>query len=164
MGLAGNNPRRIAVFDNKNILVAANRAYLAVFDGLEMVRPGIHMAALMALLSEEGIVDTGGMKAADWQNMMLARLDSHRIDPAVLKIWNGTYVKLIERRTRDGDLVTLALNITDQIEREEQLKEAGINEVWIVVNHQKEIIQNYFKYGKGCYSSWCRWIDDRSTL
>ncbi|NNE88886.1 MAG: hybrid sensor histidine kinase/response regulator, partial [Silicimonas sp.] len=114
-----------AVFDRKNILVAANRAYLAVFDGLEMVRPGIHMTELLALLSEEGIVDTGGMKACDWQTMMLDRLQSHRIDPAVLKIWNGTYVKLIERRTRDKDLVTLALNITDQIEREEQLKDAS---------------------------------------
>ncbi len=28
------------------------------------------------------------------------------------------------------------------------LQSAGIQEVWIVVNHQKEIIQNYFKYGK----------------
>ncbi len=30
----------------------------------------------------------------------------------------------------------------------EQIGEAGINEVWIVVNHQKEIIQDHFKYGK----------------
>jgi UDP-N-acetylglucosamine diphosphorylase / glucose-1-phosphate thymidylyltransferase / UDP-N-acetylgalactosamine diphosphorylase / glucosamine-1-phosphate N-acetyltransferase / galactosamine-1-phosphate N-acetyltransferase len=28
------------------------------------------------------------------------------------------------------------------------LKTAGIQEAWIVVNHQKEIIQDYFKYGK----------------
>ncbi|MBU2646838.1 NTP transferase domain-containing protein, partial [bacterium] len=28
------------------------------------------------------------------------------------------------------------------------LQAAGIQEVWIVVNHQKEIIQDYFKYGK----------------
>ena len=109
-----------AVFDPKNILIAANRAYLAVFDGLEMVRPGIHMTELMALLSEEGIVDTGGKSSRAWCEMMLQRLNSHRIDSAVLKIWNGTYVKLIDRRTRDGDLVTLALNITDQIEREQQ--------------------------------------------
>lgn len=29
-----------------------------------------------------------------------------------------------------------------------QLKEAGVDDVWIVVNHQKEIIQEAFKYGK----------------
>ncbi len=29
-----------------------------------------------------------------------------------------------------------------------QIGESGIKEVWLVVNHQKEIIQDYFKYGK----------------
>ncbi|MGR3511441.1 MAG: ATP-binding protein [Paracoccaceae bacterium] len=112
-----------AVFSPDDVLIAANRAYLAIFDGLEMVRPGIAMHELLALLAEEGIVDTGGLRAAAWQQAMLDRLAAHRIDSAVLKIWNGTYIKLIDRRTRDGDLVTLALNITEQIEREKQLEE-----------------------------------------
>lgn len=30
----------------------------------------------------------------------------------------------------------------------EQLKDAGINEIWIVVNHQKDLIRDYFMYGK----------------
>ncbi|NQU64617.1 MAG: NTP transferase domain-containing protein, partial [SAR324 cluster bacterium] len=30
----------------------------------------------------------------------------------------------------------------------QQLESAGIREVWIVVNHQKQIIQDHFKYGK----------------
>ncbi len=115
-----------AVFEPDNTLIAANRAYLAIFDGLEMVRPGISLRELFALLAEEGIVDTGGLHARDWQDAMLQRLAAHRIDTAVLKIWNGTYIKLIDRRTRDGDLVTLALNITEQIERERQLEEISI--------------------------------------
>lgn len=113
-----------AVFDPNDVLIAANRAYLAIFDGLEMVRPGIAMPELMLLLAEEGIVDTGGLKAAAWQERMLRRLASNRIEAAVLKVWNGQYVKLIDRRTRDGDLVTLALNITEQIAREQQLQDA----------------------------------------
>ena len=56
-----------AVFGPDDILIAANRAYLSVFDGLEMVRPGISLAELFLLLAEEGIVDTGRLKAADWQ-------------------------------------------------------------------------------------------------
>jgi len=114
-----------AVFGPDDILIAANRAYLAIFDGLEMVRPGIALHELFSLLAEEGIVDTGDLKADDWKKSMLSRLKTHRIDSAVLKIWNGTYIKLIERRTRDGDLVTLALNITDQIQREQKLQEAS---------------------------------------
>ena len=113
-----------AVFDADDVLIAANRAYLAIFDGLEMVRPGIAMAELLLLLAEEGIVDTGGLKAVDWQAKMLKRLQGSRIESAVLKVWNGQYIKLIDRRTRDGDLVTLALNITDQIAREQQLQDA----------------------------------------
>jgi signal transduction histidine kinase/CheY-like chemotaxis protein len=113
-----------AVFDPNDILIAANRAYLAIFDGLEMVRPGIGMSEILLLLAEEGIVDTGGLNARAWQEVMLKRLVSHRIDSAILKLWNGQYVKLIDRRTRDGDLVTLALNITDQIAREQQLQDA----------------------------------------
>ncbi|MDA8584906.1 ATP-binding protein [Rhodobacteraceae bacterium] len=114
-----------AVFGPDELLIAANRAYLAVFDGLEMVRPGISLNELFSLLAEEGIVDTGGVRASVWKNAMLDRIHQHRIESAVLKIWNGTYIKLVDRRTRDGDLVTLALNITDQIEREQQLQEAS---------------------------------------
>lgn len=113
-----------AVFDRDDILVAANRAYLSIFDGLEMVRPGISMAEVFALLAEEGIVDIGGLSAKDWQTKMLRRLDQPRIATAILKIWNGQYVKLVERRTRDRDLVVLALNITDQIAREQKLQDA----------------------------------------
>ncbi|AZQ69152.1 response regulator [Silicimonas algicola] len=114
-----------AVFGPDDVLIAANRAYLAIFDGLEMVRPGIALSELFALLAEEGIVDTGRIKAATWKQKMLDRLKANRIESAVLKVWNGTYIKLIDRRTRDGDLVTLALNITDQIEREHALQEAS---------------------------------------
>ncbi|RZW12768.1 MAG: response regulator [Rhodobacteraceae bacterium] len=113
-----------AVFDPSDVLIAANRAFLAIFDGLEMVRPGIAMFELLSLLAEEGIVDTGDLRAADWRDTMLTRLRTHRIDSAILKIWNGQYIKLIDRRTRDGDLVTLALNITEQINREQQLQDA----------------------------------------
>lgn len=115
-----------AVFGPDDILIAANRAYLSIFDGLEMVRPGITLAELFGLLAEEGIVDTGDLKAGDWLTDMMRRLKQNRIDSTVLKIWNGTYIKLIDRRTRDGDLVTLALNITDQIEREKQLEETSL--------------------------------------
>ncbi|MCV6593205.1 MAG: ATP-binding protein [Silicimonas sp.] len=113
-----------AVFGPDDCMIAANRAYLSVFDGLEMVRPGIALADLYALLAEEGLVDTGGLRAKAWQQRMLERSRFHRIDNAVLKIWNGTYIKLVDRRTRDGDLVSLALNITDQMVREQQLREA----------------------------------------
>ena len=113
-----------AVFDPDDRLIAANRAYLSIFEGLEMVRPGVPLATLMELLADEGLADIGDRTSADWQTMMLDRYRSDRIGHAVLKMWNGQFVQLIDRRTRDGDLVTLALNITEQTHREEQLREA----------------------------------------
>ena len=113
-----------AVFGPDNILIAANRSYLGLFEALEMVRPGIDLATLFELLADEGIVDTGDLQSREWQEKLLGRLDSDRIEHAVLKLWNGQYVQLIDRRTRDGDLVTLALNITEQTIREDQLREA----------------------------------------
>ena len=114
-----------AVFGPDERMIAANRSYLAVFDGLEMVRPGISLDDLFALLAEEGIVDTGGMRSKAWKEKMVDRCRQHRIESAILKIWNGTYIKLVDRRTRDGDLVSLALNITEQMVREQQLREAS---------------------------------------
>ena len=115
-----------AVFGPDNVLIAANRSYLSLFEGLELVRPGIDLRTLFELFADEGIVDTGDLRSKDWQAKMMGRLDSKRIEHAVLKLWNGQYVQLIDRRTRDGDLVTLALNITEQTIREDQLREARI--------------------------------------
>ena len=113
-----------AVFDPSNTLIAANRAYLAIFDGLDMVRPGITMEALVELLANEGICDIGDHASGDWQRAMMDRIADQRIEHATLKLWNGQYIRLIDRRTRDGDLVTLALNVTEQQLRERQLREA----------------------------------------
>ena len=113
-----------AVFDRNNVLVTANRAFLSIFEGLDMVKPGVSIATLIELLADEGIVDIGDQRSPDWQRDMLERYNDDRIDHAVLKLWNGQFIRLIDRRTRDGDLVTLALNVTEQAMREEQLREA----------------------------------------
>ncbi|NNL19655.1 MAG: hybrid sensor histidine kinase/response regulator, partial [Boseongicola sp.] len=113
-----------AVFDRNNVLVAANRAFLSIFEGLDLVAPGVGIAMLIELLADEGIVNIGEHSSAAWKREMLERYENDRIEHAVLKLWNGQFIRLIDRRTRDGDLVTLALNVTEQAVREEQLREA----------------------------------------
>ena len=56
--------------------------------------------------------------------MMLERWQQADIPPVILRFWNGVYVKMLDRRTQDGGIVSLALNITDTIRREEDLREA----------------------------------------
>ena len=113
-----------AVFDMNDCMVSANHAYLSVFDGLEEVRPGISYMRIIQLLVEEGIVDTDGKTPIEWRDTMLTRWHSDPIEPRVIRLWNGEYIKLMDRRARDGDTVSLALNITDQIRHEAELTEA----------------------------------------
>ncbi|MEY3308281.1 MAG: hypothetical protein RLZZ413_2319, partial [Pseudomonadota bacterium] len=103
-----------AVFDPAQRLVAANRAYLAAFDGLA-VAPGLGYDSIVRWAAEQAIVDTGELSVDAWVDAMMARWDSDPIEPIVLKFSNNTWVRMVDRRARDGDMVTLAVDITEQM-------------------------------------------------
>ena len=103
-----------AVFDINLRMITANRAYLAVFDG-HAVGPGIDYADLMRIAAHNGIVELGETSVDDWVADMLARLDTDPISPRVVHFRNGIWARLMDRRARDGDLVSLAINITEQM-------------------------------------------------
>jgi hypothetical protein len=42
-------------------------------------------------------------------------IDGDPIEPVTLKLRNGSWVKVQDRRARDGDLVCLAIDITEQM-------------------------------------------------
>ncbi|PRX37075.1 hypothetical protein SAMN05216257_10193 [Meinhardsimonia xiamenensis] len=113
-----------AVFDPDNVMVAANAAFLAPFDGLESVGPGIAYDDLLRLAVEEGVVDIGSRRPAEWIETMRLRWREDRIAPITLRLYNGIYIRLTERRTPGGDTVLLALNITQTMRRERELNEA----------------------------------------
>ena len=113
-----------AVFDNDGKLIAANRSYIAVFDGLEEVTVGVSYVRILQLLTEEGIVDTGDLSITDWRAMMTQRWQADVIEPITLRLWNDTYIKLMDRRGGEGDMVSLALDITDTIRYEKELRAA----------------------------------------
>ena len=113
-----------AFFDADGRMIAANKAWLSVFDGLEEVKPGIAYVEILQIATEEGIVDIGGLDPAAWREAMLDRWQSPGPEAEVIRLWNGEYVKLIDQRGHGGDVVSLALNITDTVRYEEQLKDA----------------------------------------
>ncbi|MDF0601204.1 ATP-binding protein [Psychromarinibacter sp. C21-152] len=113
-----------AVFDADSTMIAANRAYLAPFEGLDSVGPGIRDEELLRIAAEEGVVDTDGAGRDDWVEDMMWRWRAPTIHPRVIRFWNGTFVRLVDRRTEGGDTVSLALNITAQIRYEARLKAA----------------------------------------
>ncbi|WP_375175905.1 response regulator [Pseudooceanicola sp.] len=113
-----------AFFDSDGNMIAANDAWIGVFDGIEEVRPGVSFVRLLQLATEEGIVDIGTADPADWRRDIMERWEAHGLEPVIFRLWNGVWIKLIEQRGHDGDIVCLALNITDTVRYEKVLKAA----------------------------------------
>ena len=116
-----------AVFDINNGLLMANRAYLSAFDGLEEITSGVSYARILQLMTQEGIVNTGDKTPADWRAMMLERWEKPNPRPVVIQLWNEKYIRLIDRRGHGGDVVSLALDITESVNYEQQLQAAQIH-------------------------------------
>ena len=113
-----------AFFDADSRIIAANNAWVGVFDGLADVQPGISYVELLQYATEEGIVDIGDTPPHDWREKMLDRWQSPNPEPVVIRLWSGEYIKLIDQRGHGGDVVSLALNITATVRYEERLKQA----------------------------------------
>ncbi len=113
-----------AFFNSDSEMIIANKSYLAVFDGLEEASTGLTYIRMLQLITEEGIVDIGNMSPAGWRAKMLERWQSPNPAPETIKLWNGEFVKLIDQRGHGGDVVSLALNITEVVKTERALREA----------------------------------------
>ncbi|MDE9451465.1 response regulator [Aliiroseovarius sp. Z3] len=113
-----------AVFDQSDRMIAANSAYLEPFDGLSCVVPGIPYTDILHIATDEGIVDIGDMRPLAWRDMMLDRWHAPSRDSIVLRLWDGTHIKMVDRRSRDGDMVSLGLNITETVKYQAELSEA----------------------------------------
>ena len=103
-----------AVFDAEQKLIAANRAYLGAFEG-HPVALGISYPEILRLTGDSGLIDIGARSVDDWCRDMLARWNDDPIEPMVVQFANGAWVRLVDHRSRDGDMVSLALNITEQM-------------------------------------------------
>ncbi len=103
-----------AVFDATNHLVAANDAFRTLFHCHDLA-PGKGYGDVLQIIAMNGIVEFGAETPAAWCARMLARWDNDPIEPVVLQLSSGQWVRLVDRRARDGDLVSLALDITEQM-------------------------------------------------
>jgi len=101
-----------AVFDSAKRLVSANAAWLGPFG--QVIAPGCPYGDIIRQ-SAETIIDLGEETADAFTARMLARVEGDPIEPATLKLRDGTWIKIQERRARDGDLVCLAIDITEQM-------------------------------------------------
>ena len=105
-------------------LIMANPAYLAVFDGLEEIKPGVSYITILQYLTDEGIINVGDEHPAQWRQRMIERAQSLEPEPVVVQLWNGEHIKMLDRRGPDGDIISLGINITETVKYEQKLKAA----------------------------------------
>jgi signal transduction histidine kinase/CheY-like chemotaxis protein len=113
-----------AIFDRDCRLVSANPAFLSPFEGISDVAPGASYDAILRVAVDEGIVDIAGEEPDQWLENMLKRWERDSIPQVDVRLWNGSFVRLIDKRTPQGDTVCLGVDITGTIRREQQLKRA----------------------------------------
>lgn len=113
-----------AIYDRSGRLVAANGAFLNIFEGMVEVGPGASYDSILRIAVDEGLVDLEGMHPDDWVDDMTTRWEQDPIPQRTVKLWNGGFIKLVDKRAPDGDMVSLMLNITQSIRRERDLLDA----------------------------------------
>jgi hypothetical protein len=102
-----------AVFDTSLKLATANQAWLSWFDG-QTVAPGIPYDDVLGMFARN-VLDLGEEAPEDFVIRMRARIEADPIEPVTLKLRTGIWIKLQDRRALDGDLVSLAIDITEQM-------------------------------------------------
>ena len=113
-----------AVFDAEQRLIIANGAYVALFQGRGDLHAGQTYDQIIRVLASEGLVDLEGRDAHDWHHEMIARLMQPEIAPRVVRMADGRFLKLMDRRGEAGDLVCLTADISESRQREAELEEA----------------------------------------
>ncbi|MCV6585815.1 MAG: response regulator [Marinibacterium sp.] len=111
-----------AFFDPDGYMIGANTAYLSIFDDLEEVGPGVSYMRILQLLTDEGIVNTGDLDPKTWRDEMARRWQAPTPSQKVIQLWNERFIRLIDQRGHDGDIVSLALDITPTVRYEAQLR------------------------------------------
>ncbi|MEM1430601.1 MAG: ATP-binding protein [Pseudomonadota bacterium] len=115
-----------AVFDAEDRLIAANTAWLSIYGYSEHIGPGTLYLEVLRIAIDEGYVDLQGSAPGAWIGSMLERWDALTpTEPLEMLLTSGQWYRLVDRRSRDGDMVCLAQNITGLKERERELKEAS---------------------------------------
>jgi signal transduction histidine kinase/CheY-like chemotaxis protein len=106
--------------------VIANQAYLKAFAGFPEVQPGVSFERLAEILAFEGWMDLGGLEPRAWVEAALARWVQDPIPSVDIVFANGGTARLIDRRARGGDIVSLVRDTTESTRNTAELQEARL--------------------------------------
>jgi len=115
-----------AVFNDRQELVIANQAYLHPFSGYGEVQPGVSYERLAEILAFDGLVELGDDSPRAWVDAAIARWAQDPIPSADIRFANGGTARLMDRRARGGDYVSLVRDTTAITRHEAELRDARL--------------------------------------
>ncbi len=116
-------PAGFVLFDAEERLVMCNGRYREIYPALaDVMTPCATLGELTRLGVERGQFDTGEQEAADWVADQLAR-QRQSLAKYERKLPDGRWIALEDRRTAEGGLVGIRVDITDLKRREVELAE-----------------------------------------
>jgi PAS domain S-box-containing protein len=112
------------LFDSDDRMVLCNSRYRELYPGLaDLMQPGLEFERLIETVVERGIVADAATRRQGWVEQRLAR---HRNPggPFLQHQWDGRWIRISERKTRDGGTVAVFTDVTELKRREKELAAA----------------------------------------
>lgn len=123
-----------AVFDADNRLLLANRAWLHPFPA-GTITPGMAYRDLLAVVAPLLHHDQDTDR---WIDAMCDRIAADDIPPVELALQSGRWIRLEDRRARDGDRVSLAIDITSEMRLRAAVE--AIPDGFVIFDNQDRLI------------------------
>lgn len=118
-------PDGFAIFDSDQRLLMANHAYKNAFSKIDTpITAGVSRRDILGGAVEKGLIDTRGMTTDDWLKLRTSMWDDNDFPNREEQSPNGSWVRLVERRTASGDIIAIRIDITQSKIKEAELKSA----------------------------------------
>jgi len=113
-----------AFWDANDDLVLANQRYRDLYPALaDHILPGVSFAELARRLAWSGCVPEAVGREEAWVSERVARSRMGDSEPFERQLTDGRWLRVSDRRTAEGDLVTLHSDITELKRQAEELRE-----------------------------------------
>jgi signal transduction histidine kinase/HAMP domain-containing protein len=128
------------LYDPDDRLVLCNSKFRELYPGIsDLIVPGITFSAILRAVVDRKLIDLGGRTADEW---IAERVRQHA-DPRGFPEYqyNGTWVRISERRTPDGSTVSVFTDITELKQRQAELQRA-MEQADAASKHKSQFLAN----------------------
>ncbi|MGL4404867.1 MAG: ATP-binding protein, partial [Notoacmeibacter sp.] len=126
-------PVAIALYDRDNSFIACNRNYREMYHIIaDTLNPGTGILEILEAAFDRGMVSVapfseGETRAETRQKWLDERLRQYAVGiyADITRLANGRSLKQFSKRLEDGTFISVRVDVTDQIERDEMIAEAS---------------------------------------